>query len=84
MGQLFAVIAQTVTADRFQRLGDAGVQQASSFMQETAVGHLMRQCMLEGIDTFRKQTRLIEEFRRLQMRQATGQHLFRQLSDGLK
>jgi hypothetical protein len=46
-------------------LNQARVQPSSPLQQQAAVGHLVRQGMLEGVLRLREQARLIQKLRRL-------------------
>jgi hypothetical protein len=54
-----------------------------SFQQETAIGHLVGEGVLEGEYEVWKEMRLIQELRRLQVSEATPECFFRQLGNGL-
>ena len=54
----------------FEGLDHARVQPPPPLQQETAVGHLVRQGVLEGIFALGEQAGLIQELGRLQVRQA--------------
>ena len=51
--------------------------------EETAVGHLVGQGMLEGVFAFGEEPRLVEELGGLEVRQSTLQGLLRQIGNGL-
>ncbi len=53
-------------------------------LEQTAVSHLVRQGMLEGIAALREQPRLVEKFGGLQMGQAVLQRVFRHLGNGVQ
>src|SRR5712691_1875821 len=73
VGQAFDLLGYLVPVDRFEALDNPGVEHPSPLQQEAAVGHLVRQGMLEGIVALREQPRLIEKLGGLQARQATLQ-----------
>jgi hypothetical protein len=52
--------------------------------QQRLVGHLLGQGVLEGIGALRKQLRLVEELRGLEVRQAAMQSRLGQLGDGFQ
>ena len=52
------------------RLDDAPVQGAAPLLEQTPIRYLMCEGVLESIGTLGKQTGLVEEFRRLELRQA--------------
>ncbi len=70
--------------ERLEGLDDAGMQHPPPLLQQTAVGHLVGQGMLEGVDLVGEEARLIEELRRLEVRQAAMQRLLGQLGHGLQ
>ena len=59
-----------------------GMQGAPPLLQQAAVGHLVGEGVLEGVRLLREEARLVEELRRLKVRQAPVQRLFGQLGDG--
>src|SRR5688572_529012 len=60
---LDSVIDET-TSQRFKSLNDSCMENTSPFLEETAIGDFMRQGMFKGIDAFRIEARLVQEFRR--------------------
>ena len=46
------------------------VQDSPPLLEQTAVGHLVRQGVLEGVLALGKEPRLVEELGRLEVRQA--------------
>ena len=84
MRQALDLFGQVVGSECFESLDDARMQQAPSLLEQTAVGHLVRQGVLEGVRLVRKEARLVEELGRLEVRQATVQLRLRQLGDGLE
>jgi hypothetical protein len=61
VGQAFDLLDHPLGRQRLEGLDQAPVQPSPPLQQEAAVGHLVRQGMLEGINTVRKQARLIEK-----------------------
>ena len=53
-------------------------------LQQTAVGHLVRQGVLEGVVALREQAGFVEELGGLQVRQAPVQRLLGLLGNGLQ
>ena len=51
---------------------------------KTAVGDLVRQGVLAGVDVLRKEVRFVQEFGRLETRQVAIQRLLRQIGNGLQ
>ena len=58
------------------------MQHPPPLLQETAVGHLVRQGVLEGVLALGEEARLVEELGRLEVRQAAMERLLGQLGDG--
>ena len=52
-------------------------------LEQTPVGHLVRQGMLEGVFRLGEQAGLIQELRRLEVRQAVVQRRLGQVRNGL-
>src|SRR5262249_54816125 len=84
MREPFHLLDDSVTRSLFQRLDNAGMEHPPSLLQETAISHLVRQGMLEGVLTLREQPDLIEKLRRLEMGQAALHSVFRHLGNGLQ
>ena len=60
------------------------MQHPPPLVQETSVGHLVGEGMLEGILPLGEQARLVEELGRLEVRETTMQRVLGQLGDGLE
>jgi len=60
------------------------MQRTPPLLEQTTVGHLVRQGVLEGVGTFWKEAGRIEEFHRLEVRQAPVQHRLGHLGNGLQ
>jgi hypothetical protein len=84
MRQRMVVLREACGKQRFKRLRGAFMQLPPPFQQHRMIGHLMGQRVLEGVGPFGEQVRLIEEFRRLQVRQAAVQHGLRHIRNGLQ
>src|SRR5215469_12648957 len=65
----FRLLDDSVSRYPFQHLDNVGMQHTPSLQQETAVGHLMRESMLEGVLEVGEERGLVEKLRCLQ----TGQ-----------
>jgi hypothetical protein len=78
------LVIQSIDIEPFERLNNAGVQPPSPLLEQTVVGHLVRQGVLEGEFALGEQPGLVEELCRLQVGQATIQGRLRQLGDGLQ
>ena len=70
VGQPLDLLGHPVPGERLQGRDNAGMEQLPPLQQEAAVGDLMGEGMLEGVDTFGEQLRLIEKLGRLQVGQA--------------
>jgi hypothetical protein len=77
VGQAFDLLGHLVSDKRLQGLYDAGMEHPPPLLEETVVGHLLGQGVLEGVDQIGKQTRLIQELGVLEMREAQAKRLFR-------
>ena len=73
VGQAFDLLGQAVGSEAFEGLDDAGVEHATALLQQTPIGHLVRQGVLEGVDLLGEEPRLVEELSRLQMGEAAVQ-----------
>ena len=63
--QPFDLLGHAVRRQRLESLDNTRMQHPPPLLEEAAVGHLVRQGVLEGIDALRKQARLVEKLRRL-------------------
>ena len=70
--QAFDLLGHPVGRERLEGLDNARVQHPPPLLQEAAVGHLLRQGMLEGIGRLGEEARLIEELGGLEVRQAAA------------
>ena len=85
VGQAFDLLGHAVSGERLQGLDNAGMQHpASPLQQQTAVGHLVRQGMLEGVLGLGEQAGLIQELCRLEVRQAAVEHGLGHVRNGLE
>ena len=71
--QAFNLLGSPLGRERLKGLDNARVQPPPPLQQKATVGHLVRQGMPEGVLLLGKQTGLIQEFRRLEVRQAAVQ-----------
>ena len=71
VGEPFDVLDQPIRIGTFDRADDAGVKLLAPLFEQRAVGHFMRERVLEGVLGIREEPRLVEELRRLQMREST-------------
>jgi len=82
--QPFDLLGHPVPDERLKGLDDAGMQHPPPLLQETPVGHLVREGVLEGVGMFWEEAGLVEEFRRLEVRQAPVQYRLGHLGNGLQ
>jgi len=64
--QAFDLLGHPLPSERLQGRDNAGMQLPPSLQQEAAVGHLVRQGVLEGVFVLGKEARLVEELGALQ------------------
>ena len=67
--QAFHLLGQLVPGERFESLDDASMQHPPPLLEQTAVGHLVREGVLEGVLALGKESSLIEKLGRLEVRQ---------------
>ena len=65
-------------------LDDSSVDGVPAISQKTAVGHLLRQRVLERVLRLRKEARLVEKFRGLQVRELSAEIRLVPVGDGVK
>jgi hypothetical protein len=82
--QALDLFGHSVPGERFDGFNDVGMEHAPPLLEQTAVGHFMGKGMLEGVLALRKEPRLVQELRRLQVRQGMVQGVFGQLSNSLE
>jgi hypothetical protein len=81
--QTFDLLGRPLGREHLEGPDNTRVQHSPPLLQEAAVGHLVRQGMLEGVFLLGEQACLIQKLCRLQVRQATVQRLFGHLGNGL-
>jgi hypothetical protein len=59
----------------FHRVHDPRMKRAPAIAEHAAVGHLMRERMLEGVFEIGEQTRLVQKLAVLQLRQRVAEFL---------
>src|SRR6266498_1243506 len=82
MREAIDVLGQSVGVEPLDSVEDPTVQLSPAFLEQAAVGYLVRERVLEGVFRVRKEGRLVDELRRLQMREAAAQFLLRLPGDG--
>ena len=82
IGQTFDLLGHPISGKRLKGCNDTGMQHPPLLQQEAAIGHLVRQGVLEGVFRLGKQAGLVQELRRLEVCQATVQCRFRQVRNG--
>ena len=75
--QPFCLLGQPVGIEPFAGSDDAGVQGPAPLLQETAVGHLVGEGVLEGVCEIREEAGFVEEFGGLQVAEPAAQLLLR-------
>jgi len=71
VGEPFDLISLSIGKGRLKRCDDLGMERAPPLLEQTPVGHLVGECVLEGVFPLGKEPRLVEKFGRLQVGQAT-------------
>jgi hypothetical protein len=84
IGEPINLLERAVACRRFQDLEDSSVQNAPLVLQQAAVGHFVRERVLERIFELTTKTRLVEELGRLEVRQPPVQAVPWQIRDGLQ
>src|SRR5436309_14122619 len=84
MSQPFDLLSHPLPGEHLEGLDDAGMEHPTPLLQETAIGHLMSQGVLEGVFALGKESRLIQELGRLEMRELAMQRRLGHLGNGLQ
>ena len=84
LGEPLDLLVQPIGIEPFEPCDDAGMEGSPPLLEQAAVGHLVSQGMLEGVDTFGEEVRLIEELGGLEVREATVQCLLGHLGNCLQ
>ena len=82
--QPFDLVGEAVGIEPFDGLHNARVQRSAPLLQEAAVGHLVRQGVLEGVGQSGNRQCLVEEFGGLQARETLMQRLLGHVGNGLQ
>ena len=82
--QVFDLLSPLLGCQRLERFDNACVQHAPPLQQQAAVGHLVREGMLEGVLALGKEPRLVEKLGRLEVCQAAMQRVLGQLGKSLE
>ena len=82
--QAFDLLGHPLGRERLEGLDNARVQHPPPLQQQAAVGHLVRQGVLEGVFRLGEQAGLVQELRRLQVRQAAVQRRLGHVGNGLQ
>ena len=83
VGESLDVLGEPVGIEPLDHLDDARVQLTASLLQKGAVGHLVRERVLEAVLEVGKEARLVEELGGLEAGEATPQVGFILLGDRL-
>jgi hypothetical protein len=81
--QPFDLVCHPVACQRLEGRNNVRMQRPPPLLEEPPVGDLVRKGVLEGVHALRKEAGLIQEFRRLEVRQAALQSSVGQLGNGL-
>jgi len=81
--QPFHLVGEPVRLALFEGRHNTAMEQALPLAQQPPVGHLMRQGVLEGVRTLRKQIGFVEKLGGLQVCQAAVQGLLGRIGNGL-
>src|SRR5262245_54298279 len=84
LGQPFRLLSETIGIKPFAGLDDTGVQGPPPLLQETAVGHLVGEGVLEGVFQLGEEASFVEELGGLQVAEPAAQFLLGQLPDSLQ
>jgi hypothetical protein len=79
VGQPFDLRGHPVAGEGFEGLDNVGMERPPPLQQEAAVRHLLGEGVLEGVGVLGQEPRLVEELRRLEVRQGTVQGVLGQL-----
>ena len=66
MGEPFHVLIEMIGMELLHRLDEAGVERASTILEQSPVRHFVRERVFERVLKLREKPRFVEEFRRLQ------------------
>ena len=71
--QALDLFGQPVSGKRFEGLDDPGMEYPPSLLEQTPVGHLVGQGVLEGVGEFWEEARLVQELSCLEVCQTAMQ-----------
>jgi hypothetical protein len=71
--QAFDLLRDLLPDERFEGLDDAGVDHPPPLLEQTAVGHLVREGVFEGVLVVGKEPCLVQELGRLQVHEPSMQ-----------
>ena len=84
MGEPLDLLAEAIAVERLDRVDDPRVKLVAAIVQESAVGDLVRERVLEGILEIRKQPGLVKELGGLQVVEAATDRLVGGVGDRLE
>src|SRR5262249_40631539 len=84
LGQALDLLGQSLGIESLKPLDNASMEGAPPLLEQTAVGDLVSQGVLEGEFALWEQLRLVEKLSCLQVVEATVQRLLGQLGNGLQ
>ncbi len=81
MRQAFHLLGHPVPGEPFQGFDDAGMQRPPPLVQQTPIGYLVRQGMLEGVFQLGEEARLVQELRGLKVGEVVVQFGIQQVGN---
>jgi hypothetical protein len=84
VGQPVDLLGQATGIESLDSLDDAGVEHATSLLEQLPIGHLVGEGVLEGVGMFGEQARLIQKLGGLQVGQAMLENRLGQRSNGVQ
>jgi hypothetical protein len=84
LGQTLHLLVPPVTGQRFERLDNLRMQRPPLLREQTAIGHLVGQRVLEGVRTLWEEAGLVQELGHLELQEAVVHSRLGQRSDGLQ
>ena len=78
VGQLVDLLGRPVAGQRLEHAHNLGMQYPPPLLEQAAIGDLVGESMLEGVNGVREELRLVEQLRVLEVRQPAMQHVLRQ------
>ena len=73
MGKHLDLLVQALGMQALDRLHDGSMERAAAILQQRAISDVVGERVLEGVFQIREKPRLVQELRRLQLRERTPQ-----------